>query len=609
MRRASLVGVSLALLALTGGAGCATAGHQTPDDIDAAAMTLDGSAPGVQAPGAIGVALFGYACDGGAARVDPSPMRRISRVEYDNMVRDLLLDTTRPATAFPPESPLTSGVNFQANTYTSSSALIVQDYAQAAESLAATAVSNATTLAAILPCQTHDISCAKQFIETWANRAFRGQLDSTAETMLVQLFTDASTQFDFATGIQAVIMAVLESPRFLFVVEAGGGGDGGGAALPLSSYEVAARLALFLWRSVPDDTLMQAAAQGQLATAAQVRAQATRMLGDPKAADALADFTTQWMQLQSTPTLGKDTQFTAWTNGGDPKLGQELVDETITNVTEAFDGGTLTDLLTSPSSYINSKLAMFYSAGGGNDGGITVAFGSAPSTTVADTTITDRTFVRTALPHRAGILTNGSVLATQAHTSLPSAVLRGKLVREQVLCDAIKPPPPGIPAPATSVADGGTTRSALEAHLTQTSCVMCHQYMDNIGLGFGFFDAIGEYQTSDANGFGAPPGGFPAIDATGQVLPMTTGELSTRFDGATDLATKLASATQTRQCFVLQELRYALSRVESAADTCSASAVYQEFAAGGFDLRKLLVAIAASDAFRYKSAGAGGGCQ
>jgi hypothetical protein len=593
-------------------AGCATSGHQTPDDLDAAATSLDAGKPLAQAPGAIGVALFGYACDGGAAAVDPSPMRRISRLEYDNMVRDLLGDTTRPATAFPPESPLAAGVNFQANTYTSASALVVQDYAQAAETLAETAATSATTLAAILPCQTHDASCAKQFIDSWANRAFRGQLDPGAEASLVQLYTDASTQFDFATGIRAVITAVLESPRFLFVVEASGGGDGGGgsgaAAAALSSYQVAARLALFLWRSVPDDMLMQAAQSGQLATADQVRAQATRMLGDPKAGDALADFATQWMQLQSTPTLGKDTQFTAWNNNKDPKLGQELVDETIANVAEAFDGGTLTDLLTSPSSYINSNLATFYAAGGGGDGGI--ALGSGPSTMVTDTTITDRTFVRTVLPHRAGILTNGSVLATNAHTTLPSAVLRGKLVREQVLCDRILPPPPGIAAPATSVADAGTTRSVLEAHLNEPSCTNCHQYMDPIGLGFGFFDAIGEYQASDANGVSpAPPGGFPAIDATGSIRPPTKNELSATFDGATDLASKLAGATQTRQCFVLQELRYALSRVESAADTCSAGKVYREFSAGGFDLRSLLVAITTSDAFRYRSAGAGGGCQ
>jgi hypothetical protein len=524
------------------------------------------------------------------------------------MVRDLLGDTTKPATAFPPESPLTGGVNFQANTYEGVSTLIVQDYAQAAETLAQTAVSTPATLAKILPCQTQDDACARQFIDSWANLAFRGQLDASVESSLFQLYSDASAQFDFTTGIQAVIMAVLESPRFLYVFEFGApAASDAGAVVALAPYEIAARLSLFLWRSIPDSTLMQAAQSGQLATADEVEGQAARMLADPKANDAIADFTTQWMQLQSTPTLGKDTQFSAWSN--DTKLGAEMVDETITNVEQAVaDGGTLTGLLTSPSSYINGDLAQFYGEGPGN---MTVSLPQGVGVTVVDPAVTDTHFVQTVLPHRAGILTNGSVLATQAHTTLPSSVLRGKLVREQVLCDPIPPPPPGIPAPASSVSDGGTTRSVLEAHFNKQPCLECHQYMDPIGLGFGFFDATGAYQPDDANGFiMAPPGGFPAVDATGQVLAMTYGEFSTTFNGATDLVTQLAGATQTRQCFALQELRYALSRVESRADACSAEGVYATFTSKGLDVAALLVAVVGSDAFRYRSGGSPGeACQ
>jgi hypothetical protein len=229
--------------------------------------------------------------------------------------------------------------------------------------------------------------------------------------------------------------------------------------------------------------------------------------------------------------------------------------------------------------------------------------------TVNDTAITDTKFVSTMLPHRAGILTNGSVLATQAHTTMPSSVLRGKLVREQVLCDTVPAPPPGIPGPAGSVGDGGTTRSVLEAHFADPYCAGCHKYMDPIGLGFGFFDATGAYQPYDANGAdAAPPGGFPAIDAGGQVLPMKPGEFSATFDGATDLVTQLAAAAQTRQCFALEELRYALSRVESRADVCSAQSIDRAFAASGLDLKALLVSITGSDAFRYMAAPTTGAC-
>ena len=558
---AVVAGVAMASCASRPGeAETADDGGDAPDAGDA---SIDaGGAPVAQAPSALGVRIFSETCEAGTPTVAWSPLRRISRVEYDNMVFDLLGDTTQPATAFPPESPLTSGVNFEANTYEGVSSLIVQDYMQAAETLAATAVADTNTLNnLVLPCHTEDDACATQFIETWANLAFRGQLDATEEAALFQLYSDAKAQFDFTTGIQAVITAVLESPRFLYVLEFGAGTDAGTTEL-LSPYETAARLALFLWRSVPDATLMQAAAQEQLGTVAEVEAQATRLLADPKAKGALDDFTTQWMQLQLTATLNKDVLFSSWT--GDPKLGAEMVDETLTNFSqEVLGDGGLTDLLTSPSSYVNGDLAQFYGKGRGNT---SIATGSGKSVTVADSTLSDRNFFQTKIPNRAGILTNGGVLATQAHTSLPSSVLRGKLVREQVLCDAIPPPPPNIPAPATTVGDAGTTRSLLEAHFNKQPCVSCHEDMDPIGLGFGFFDATGAYQPDDANGVQSPPdGGFPALDVTGQVIAMATGELATTFDGATDLATKLAGARQAQECFALQELRYALSRVESRA--------------------------------------------
>jgi hypothetical protein len=152
------------------------------------------------------------------------------------------------------------------------------------------------------------------------------------------------------------------------------------------------------------------------------------------------------------------------------------------------------------------------------------------------------------------------------------------------------------------VGDGGTTRSVLEAHFNKQPCVSCHQYMDPIGLGFGFFDATGAYQPDDANGFQtAPAGGFPAIDATGQVVAMNSHEFSTTFDGATDLVHQLAGAAQTQQCFALQEFRYALGRIEDVDDACSAQAVFQAFASSGLTIKQLLVAIVGSDAFRYRS--------
>jgi hypothetical protein len=601
---------TLAIAALAGsGLACASTGESVPTGLDAGMVMDVGDAAPINAPSAVGTSLFGSKCTPGAPKVDWSPMRRISRVEYDNMVRDLLGDTTQPANGFPPESPLTSGVNFLANTYAGVSTLILQDYMQAAEALAETAVRDTNNLnnnvLSLGGCTDHTDACAQRFISNWGNRAFRGQLDSTESAALFQLYSDVKAQFnDWTAGVQAVITAVLESPRFLYVMEFGSGAPMGDV-VPLSPYETAARLAIFLWRSVPDDVLMTAAAQGNLSTADQIAQQAARMLVDPKnrAKDALDDFTTQWMQLQATATQGKDSQFT-WP----PTAGEAMKQETLLNFSElvlAKNGG-LTELLTSPLSYINDYLGTVY--------------GSSPDKTspvpVDDGALGGRTmFYLTQLANRAGILTNGSVLSTQSHTTLPSSVLRGKLVRENVLCDPIPPPPPNIPAAKTSVPDGGTTRSTLEAHFNTQPCVSCHQYMDPIGLGFGHFDATGAYQSRDINGFTdpkytPPPGGWPAIDASGQVVAMNSGELSATFDGAVDLVTQLSAATQTRQCFALQEFRYALSRVETASDACSAQQIYGAFSSGNFNIQQLLIAIVRSDAFRNRSVEtAGSACQ
>ncbi len=559
------------------------------------------------APGGQNTGIFTESCDAGQPAVDWSPMRRISRVEYDNMVRDLLGDFTQPAItdSFPPESALGNGISLAVNTYALPSNTSVSDYLTAAETIAENVVADTTRLnsvafAGIASCATaQDDTCATDFIATWANRAYRGQLDATESAGLLSLYQTVKAQFDWPTGIQAIIQAVLESPRFLYVMEFGGG-NADGNALPLSSYEVAARLSLFLWRSVPDQILMAAAAAGQLSTLAQIQGQATRMLtvtGKDASGNsyllaqvALDDFSTQWIEL--TPIQGKASTFASFNNANQTGvLSAAMDDETRLDFSQAVLGnGSLTDLLTSTSTYANSGLQTFY--GTGTPSGARV--------TVNDSSLNgDTSFTKTAYPNRPGILTTGAPMATQAHSTLPSFVLRGKLVREDLLCDPILPPPPNVPAAPSMAPDAGTTRELLLAHQQKgTICPSCHQYMDSIGAGFGNFDATGGYQTTDANGL---QGTFPPIDASGSIAAMDPGGFATTYTNVTDLVTQLAGATQVRECFALQELRYALGRLETVDDACSAQQIYAAFSSGKFNMQGLLIAIVGSDAFRYRS--------
>ena len=539
-----------------------------------------------------GLAIFDPSlCTQGQVAVGASPVRRLSRIEYNNIVRDLGLGDTHPADQFVSEQKIPG--NFNTNAYADvSGTLITQQYLQAAETIAETAVGNANTLTSLLPgsgCGTRNAACAQAFIADFADRAFRGQLDATESAALLQLYTDTSAQFDFATGIQAVITAVLTSPRFLYVMEMGQSGATG-ATTPLAPMELATRLSLFLWRSLPDATLVTAAKGGQLATAADVTAQATRMLGDQKATPALQDFANQWLDIENMDVVTKDTQFTYWK----PEFAKELHQETLTTFTSAVtvDNTDLKTLLTSSSSYVNSDLAAFYSTG-------------TPGTSLG-TTYT-KMAVGSASAPRTGILTHASVLSQHSHTSLSSPTLRGRMIRQQVMCDQIPNPPAQvnnepIPPPPTMLTTGQTVRGQYMQHFTRnTICSGCHQYMDLIGFGLGNYDATGNWTTQD-NG--------SAIDASGSFVAPQAGEMSGTFQNAADMIGQLANSTQVKQCFTLQEMRYALGRVESNGDACSVQQVFQAFSSGSFNLKQLLVAIVSSDSFRNRSAvTAGSACR
>jgi uncharacterized protein DUF1592/uncharacterized protein DUF1588/uncharacterized protein DUF1595/uncharacterized protein DUF1585/uncharacterized protein DUF1587 len=608
------------------GASAGTTSGTTTSDGGVSALAMDAGACAPTAPPVLGVSAFNGTCGSAGPTVDFSLMRRISRIEYNNMVRDLLGDTTQPATNFVLESPMTTGVNLQTNTYAPVSELIAQQYLSAAETLAETAVAsspgddggasgpsnltNVYNLNGIAACPAQNDACAQQFISAFANRAFRGHLDSDESTALFNIYSniaDAPNNLGFVTGIQAVITAVLSSPYFLYVIELGDGSTPTGSAMPLSQNEIAARLSFFLWRTLPDATLMSAAASGALSTPAQIQAQAQRMLADPKALDAINDFTTQWLEIASPPS-GKDVIFTNWAKY--PTIGQEMQDETRTNVSQLIltENGNLTELLTSPASYVNADLAAFYGP---------VSLGSGPAVTVTDSALTlsgQNQYYETTLPNREGILTNGSILAGNSHSLLPSVVLRGKMIREDILCEPVGDPPPNVPALPATVPDGGTTRQLFQAHTdiggANGACYGCHHYMDFIGFGLGNYDATGAYQALDENG--ATTG--PALDVTGQIYPCdtpTTGcppaqpnELNATFNGATGsggLIETLAGSTQVNECFALQAFRYSLGRLETADDACSMQEFYSAFTGSSLNIQKLLLAIVGSDAFSYRS--------
>lgn len=512
-------------------------------------------------------------CDASTLQVGPAPVRRLSRLEYNNAVRDLLGDTSRPADTFVAEERV---VGFASNTSTPVTEVINEQYLDAALKLAETAL---TGLAPRFPClvqlaQSQDgEACARQVLHDVARQAYRGSLDAEEEERLVTLYRTTAAELDTAAGVQAGLAAVLTSPRFLYVVELGTAGVAD-AVVALTGQEVAARLAFFLWRSLPDEELLAAAEAGTLGTADEVEAQARRMFEDARADAALSDFVAQWMSIEKVPTLNKSAEmYPAFTE----EVKRDLLAETLAFYRETVrgDAGDVATLLTATHSYLNPNLAQFYGVG---------SMSPDPGT-----------FLKTELnataaaPQRAGILTHGSVLAAHAHPTRPSPVHRGQLVREKMLCQPLPPPPPNVNN-VLPEGNGESTRDVANQHATDPACVGCHKLMDPIGFGFGNYDGTGKYLDTE--------NGVP-IDAQGEVV-NTTPELDGPFTGAVELVTRMAASGVVEPCFALQSARYALGRAETNSDACSLQGAYADFAASGFKVRELLIALTRSDSFRFR---------
>ncbi|MBL8955902.1 MAG: DUF1592 domain-containing protein, partial [Myxococcaceae bacterium] len=240
------------------------------------------------------------ACKPGERLPGPAPVRRMTRFEYDNTVRDLLGDTTRPAQAFSAEEEAL-GFGNNAAALVTSSALVDQQLA-AAEGIAARLTSRLASLSWYsCPTGTAPRGCAERFVDAFGPRAYRRPLAAAERTELLALYDrgatiggldGTTTLTPLVAGLRSVIEGVLMSPDFLYRVE-----ERGAETSRLSQHAIASRLSYTLWASQPDDALRAAADEGRLSTVEEVAAQAKRMLADAKARAVVGEFHQQWLDF------------------------------------------------------------------------------------------------------------------------------------------------------------------------------------------------------------------------------------------------------------------------------------------------------------------------
>lgn len=497
-----------------------------------------------------------------------APVRRMTRAEYNNTVRDLLGDTTQPAQDFALEEEALGFNNNAANLVTS--AALAEKYMLAAEGIAQRATAVGTERIGCDPVALGSEACAQQFIQTFGKRAFRRPLTGDEATLLMGQFSAGLADGDFVSGIQMVIETALQAPPFLYRVELGVAPLAGETAVRLSDWETASRLSYLLWGSMPDEALFSAAEQGKLDAREDIEAQARRMLQDPKAHDAVATFHEQWLDYERIANVGKDAAtFPEW----NAEIGPLMREETRLFLDDAVfgEGGGLSYLLSSPNSFLDAKLAAFY--------GVAAPAGAG--------------FTRVTLDagQRAGVLTLGSLLTINAHSNQTSPVHRGKMVRELLLCDAIPPPPPEVMIKAPEPDPNSTTRERFAQHSADGACKGCHTLMDPLGFGFESYDGMGRFRTSE--------NGVP-IDASGE---LTGTDVDGTFTGAVGLAAKLAASKEVQSCYATQWFRFAYGRGENTGDACSLATLTTKLSAANGDIKELLVALTQTDAFLYRPAG------
>ena len=502
----------------------------------------------------------------GSVSAGVAPLRRLNAEQYRNTVRDLLGLGELPSLALPGDDAVAD--RFLSNTTSAVKSVDLDRYTDAAEALARKAVENIATL---VPCQSAggDAACARSFIERFGRRAYRRPLGSEEIARLEKVHAAGG---DFKSGIELVVTALLQSPKFLYLHEPVAPGASG--VVPVDKYALAARLSYFLLGTTPDDVLLEAADKGKLASAAEVSAQADRLMKDRRFGATLGSFHSQWLSLHELGGADKDAKLfpaTVW----NPEIKAALGEESrrfVEHVLQEGDGR-LETLLSASFSVLSGPLYDYY--------GVPRPAGAADVWQKAD------------LPRdqRAGLLTQGSLLAGQAHSDRTSFILRGKLIREALLCTPVPPPPPDATGNEASVPATATARERAAAHRQKPECASCHELFDPIGFAFENYDATGRYRRTEADG--KPIESAVSLTATrGLDGPVTSG---------IELARKLGSADEVRECVARQWMRFALGREDATEDKSSLAAASKALGDGGGKLRDMLAALARSDAFRFQT--------
>ncbi|HET9959726.1 MAG TPA: DUF1592 domain-containing protein [Polyangiaceae bacterium] len=507
-------------------------------------------------PGASGVALKGT----------PAFHRfvRLTHEQWEASVRDLLRLAAVPglSAGFAGDPPNGSFTNNERALFVSST--LWGDYQRAAETLAAQITSDTQALSKLTGGSTDSAA----FIRTFGRRTFRRPLTQAEEQRYQTLFAAGPSVVGsgnaFADGVRLVLESMLQSPKFVYRSELGNDGA------PLGGFEMASKLSFLIRNTTPDDTLLDAAASGELDSAQGVLARATAMLETPAAKEAIGRYHAELFGLSRYGSIDKNrTKFPAYSEALNVEF--ERADRMFFDRVFMLGRG-LREILTSPVAFVSTASAPLYGVKVSGSGLVETQLG----------------------PERPGFLTRLGYLAYNANLSEPDPIHRGVDILNRLMCLDLLPPANVDIPPVPAAQPGQTNRERVTAHTGDGTCGQgCHSTLINpVGFAFENFDALGQFRTTD-NG--------KSIDTSG-VVALKDGLKS--FNGAPELATVLASAPSVHGCYVKHMTEFALARDTTTADRGLVDAIEGSSMNEDASIKTMLLQIIAHPSFLTRTGGA-----
>jgi hypothetical protein len=518
----------------------------------------------------------------------PTFSRRLSRVEYNNTLRDLFGVDLHAGDLLPSEGGGGEGFdNAGATLFTTP--MLLEKYLEAAESVLDTLFPPATDkgkaqaaskaeaaqldavrrklVLAVPGPKTTPREAARTVLAAFLPRAFRRPTTAAEVERYLGLF-DRATQrgHSYNQALKLALKGILIAPSFLFLIETPPEKSG---VYQLNHYEMASHLSYFLWASMPDEELFRLAAQGKLHDPEVLRAQVQRMVRDPRTRSLAEDFAAQWLGIRPLgTTIRPDAKLV-------PEFDEELAAAMRQETILFFDSiiredHSVLELLDASYTFVNERLAALYKIAG------------IKGTQMRRVELKD--------PHRGGVLGQASILTVTSFPHRTSPVLRGRWILEELLGAEVPPPPPDVPVlnERSKTEKDLTLRQKLEKHRSKAECASCHSRMDPLGFGLENFDLLGRWRTEQD---GKP------IDSVG-VLP--TGE---KFDGPVELKKLLLDKRRPEflRNLCRKMLGYALGREIKRVDLCVVQDCMQALEQGGYRPRPWLEEIVLSYPFSHRN--------